>query len=311
MSTKHLLDPSLLPLLELAPPFEFSLDNLQRFRDRGLAAAVLGDAAAHGVKREAVTIPGADFDVPCLLYRPVEAQAGSGYLHIHGGGYVAGSVEGSDAMNTRIAAQLGVVVLTVGYRLAPEHPVPAPLDDCYAALGWLHEQADGLGIDRQRIAIGGESAGGGLAAALAIHARDLGEFAICHQHLTYPMLDDRTGTEAAPGDPLVGEFVWNRRCNEFGWQCYLGKLPAQAPFVPARVASVEGLPPTWMFTVGLDLFRDENIDYAQRLMAAGIATELVVLPGACHAFQWVPDSPLTLRYIDSHLQALGEAVNPE
>ena len=121
MSTKHLLDPSLLPLLELAPPFEFSLDNLQRFRDRGLAAAVLGDAAAHGVKREAVTIPGADFDVPCLLYRPVEAQAGSGYLHIHGGGYVAGSVEGSDAMNTRIAAQLGVVVLTVGYRLAPEH----------------------------------------------------------------------------------------------------------------------------------------------------------------------------------------------
>ena len=178
--------------------------------------------------------------MPCLLYRPVEAQAGSGYLHIHGGGYVAGSVEGSDAMNTRIAAQLGVVVLTVGYRLAPEHPVPAPLDDCYAALGWLHEQADALGIDRQRIAIGGESAGGGLAAALAIHARDLGEFAICHQHLTYPMLDDRTGTEAAPGDPLVGEFVWNRRCNEFGWQCYLGKLPAQAPFVPARVASVEG-----------------------------------------------------------------------
>jgi acetyl esterase/lipase len=309
MSTKHLLDPSLLPLLDFAPPFQFSLENLQRFRDRGLAAAVLGDAKAQGVKREAITIPGPDCDIPCLLYSPLDASTSSAYLHIHGGGYVAGSIEGSDAMNTRIAAQLGVVVLTVGYRLAPEHPVPAPLDDCYAALGWLHQQADALGIDRQRIAIGGESAGGGLAAALAIHARDLGEFAICHQHLTYPMLDDQTGTDAAPGDPLVGEFVWNRHCNGFGWSCYLGDMPAQAPFVPARVESVKGLPPTWMFTVGLDLFRDENIDYAQRLMAAGIATELVVLPGACHAFQWVPDSPLTQRYIHSHLEALGKALN--
>jgi triacylglycerol lipase len=123
------------------------------------------------------------------------------------------------------------------------------------------------------------------------------------------MLDDQTGTDAAPGDPLVGEFVWNRHCNGFGWSCYLGDMPAQAPFVPARVESVKGLPPTWMFTVGLDLFRDENIDYAQRLMAAGIATELVVLPGACHAFQWVPDSPLTQRYIHSHLEALGKALN--
>jgi len=296
-------------LLELAPAFHFSLDNLQQFRGRGLAAAVLGDSEAHGVRRESIVISSQDYDIPCLLYVPMQTKARAGYLHIHGGGYIAGSVEGADATNTRIAAELGVVVLTVGYRLAPEHPVPAPLDDCYAALGWLHQQADTLGIDRQRIAIGGESAGGGLAAALAIHARDLGEFAICHQHLTYPMLDDRTGTEASPGDPLVGEFVWNRHCNEFGWSCYLGDMPARGPFVPARVDSVEGLPPTWMFTVGLDLFRDENIAYAQRLMAAGIATELVVLPKACHAFQWVPDSPLSKRYIHDHLQALGKALN--
>lgn len=311
MSTRHLLDPSLHPLLDLVPSFQFSLENLQRFRNRG-RAAVLGDARAQGVKREAVTIPGPDYDVPCLLYVPLKTQTQiqrrAGYLHIHGGGYVAGGVKGSDAMNTRIAAELGVVVLTVGYRLAPEHPVPAALDDCYTALGWLHQQAGTLGIDRQRIAVGGESAGGGLAAALAIHARDLGEFAIRHQHLTYPMLDDRTGTEASPGDPLVGEFVWNRHNNQFGWSCYLGDVPAQAPFVPARVGRVEGLPSTWMFTGGLDLFRDENIGYAQRLMAAGIAAELVVLPKACHAFQRVSNSPLTQRYIHSHLEALDKAL---
>ncbi len=308
MSTKHLLDPSLMPLLDLAPAFEFSLENLQGFRDRGRAGTALSDSEAHGVKRQEVIIAGSDCDVPCLLYVPIASKPKAAYLHIHGGGYVAGNVEGSDAMNTRIAATLGVAVLTVGYRLAPEHPVPAPLDDCYVALGWLHQHADDLGFSSDRIAVGGESAGGGLAAALAIYARDLGEYNICHQHLTYPMLDDRTGTAEAPGDPLVGEFVWNRRSNGFGWSSYLGGHPAQAPFVPARVDDVAGLPPTWMFTVGLDLFRDENIHYAQRLMAAGIATELVVVPKACHAFQWVADSPLTQRYIDSHLQALGRGL---
>ena len=139
-------------------------------------------------------------------------------------------------------------MLSVDYRLAPEHPIPAPLDDCYAALSWLHENATDLGVDPQRIGIGGESAGGGLAAALAIKARDAGEYPICWQALTYPMLDNRTGSEAYPGDALVGEFVWTRELNQYGWQSYLGQAAPEAPQVPARLQSFEGLPPTWMFT---------------------------------------------------------------
>ena len=158
------------------------------------------------MQRESITLSGANWDVPCLLYTPKAGKAEAAYLHIHGGGYVAGQMERSDPMNTLIASQLGITVLAVGYRLAPEHPVPAPLDDCYSALAWLHDEAERLGIDRERIAIGGESAGGGLAAALAIRARDAGDYAVCHQHLTYPMLDNLTGSESAPGDPLVGEF---------------------------------------------------------------------------------------------------------
>ena len=245
----------------------------------------------------------------CLLYAPEKRGSTGAYLHIHGGGYIGGRKEYADLMNTRIAATLGVIVLAVGYRLAPEYPVPVPLDDCYAALAWLHDQSTNLRIDPARIAIGGESAGGGLAAALAIRARDEGKYPVCHQHLTYPMLDDRTGTPEHFGDPLVGEFVWNRESNRFGWSCYLGEYPAQAPFVPARVAQVDGLPPTWMFTVSMDLFRDENIEYAQRLLAAGIDTELVVMPGACHGFQLLPNTSFSKRYADTHLEALGRALN--
>ena len=307
MTTEHLLDPELRPILQQMPAFHFTRENLTKFRRAGAEAASLGDAEAAGVQRESITISGANWDVPCLLYTPMARKAKAAYLHIHGGGYVAGQVERSDPMNTLIASQLGVTVLAVGYRLAPEHPVPAPLDDCYSALAWLHNEAERLDIDRAQIAIGGESAGGGLAAALAIRARDAGEYAVCHQHLTYPMLDNLTGSESAPGDPLVGEFV-TRKSNEFGWSCYLGDHPAEAPYVPARVASVEGLPPTWMFTVALDLFRDENIEYAQRLLAAGVATELVVMPGACHAFQALPGTSLGKRYVADHLLALGKAL---
>lgn len=305
------MDPELLPLLELIPPFTVSAENLDHFRDPRAGTAELGDATAYGVVREPVTISAADYDVPCILYTPNRPKARSAYLHIHGGGYVGGRKESSDAMNTMIASKLGITVLAVGYRLAPEHPVPAALNDCYASLAWLHDSADRLGILPSQIAIGGESAGGGLAAALAIHARDLGEYEVCHQHLTYPMLDDLTGTEAEPGDPLVGEFIWNRDSNRFGWDSYLGDHPRVAPHVPSRVQSVAGLPSTWMYTVSMDLFRDENIDYARRLLAAGVATELVVLPGACHAFQVVPGTKLSNRYTEDHLRALGRALKVE
>ncbi|MCZ0942708.1 MAG: alpha/beta hydrolase [Gammaproteobacteria bacterium] len=310
MTTKHLLDPELHPLLDLVPPFELDDEQLHLMRENPSMAAELGDPAQAGVTREEVHASAdAGPEVRALLYRPSDrAATGAGYLHIHGGGYVMGTPEMSDPVNLEICARLGAVVLSVDYRVAPEHPIPAPLDDCYTGLAWLHEQAPAFGVDRDRIGIGGESAGGGLAAALAIKARDAGEYAICHQHLTYPMLDDRTGTPEQPGDPLVGEFIWTRQSNQYGWRSYLGDAPAEAPQVPARLDDFAGLPPTWMATAALDLFRDENIDYARKLMLAGVRTELVSYPAACHGFQMVPGTQFAKRYAQDHLHALARGL---
>ncbi len=295
------------------PPFDINDETLQTMREMGAQRLRMGDPDAAGVTREAVTITSADgYGIPCLLYLPPRsASPAPGYVHIHGGGYITGSPEGSDIGNIAVCSKLGATVLSVGYRLAPEHPIPAPLDDCYAGLAWLHENAESLGIDRSRIAIGGESAGGGLAAALAIKARDAGEYAVCHQHLTYPMLDNLTGSEAQPGDPLTGEFVWTRARNQYGWKSYLGGAAPVAPQVPSRVESYEGLPHTWMFTAGLDLFRDENIDYARNLMQAGVAVELQVFESACHGFQLLPGTRLGARYVREHMAALARGLGIE
>lgn len=305
--SRHLLDPELYPFVDAFPGLELTPEMLPAVRAQQDAMAVLGEA--DGVTREAVNIDHEGHRVPALLYRPsAGAQSGPGYLHIHGGGYVLGSAAASDPVNLALCGQLGLTILSVDYRLAPEHPIPAPLEDCYGGLRWLHEQAGALGVDPQRIAIGGESAGGGLAAALAILARDRAEYAICHQHLTYPMLDCRTGREGHEGDPLVGEYIWTRSLNRFGWDAYLGNAPVAAPQVPALVEDCAGLPPAWIHTVGLDLFRDENIAYAQRLMRAGVPTELIVLPGGCHGFQMAVDAALSRRFRQQHAQALARAL---
>lgn len=309
MSTKQLLAPELRTIDEVFPAADITPANLAKLREISAASVVLGDPAAAGVTRSEVWIDSIDPPLRALLYAPVDgADDRPGYLHIHGGGYIIGAPEGSDASNLDLCARLGVVVLSVDYRLAPEHPVPAPLDDCHAGLAWLHENAARLRVDPRRIAIGGESAGGGLAAALAIRVRDEGRYPVCHQHLTYPMLDDRTGSDAQPGDPLTGEFVWTRQRNAFGWGALLGDTPPAAPWVPARVDQVAGLPPTWMFTAALDLFRDENIDYAQRLLRAGVPVEFLMYAGACHGFQMIPGSPMTRRFREDHLAALGRGL---
>tara|TARA_B100000965_G_scaffold379347_1_gene374982 strand:+ start:810 stop:1715 length:906 start_codon:yes stop_codon:yes gene_type:complete len=267
----------------------------------------LADTETFKVTREEVIACQEDGpDVRCLLYVPegIEKSKCAAYLHIHGGGYILGSPEGSDLQNLVTASKLGIIILSVDYRLAPENPIPAPLDDCYAALSWLHENSERLSIDRSRIGIGGESAGGGLAASLAIKARDLGQYNICYQSLTYPMLDDRTGSCENPGDPLVGEFVWTREFNIYAWNSYLKGSNREAPQVPARLERFDDLPPTWMFTVSLDLFRDENIRYAHKLMSAGVSCDLVVYPGACHAFQRIENSELAKRYRNDFINAL-------
>lgn len=312
MSTRSLLDPEILPALEAFPDVSLEKEGLPLIRQAAAQMLQLADADALDVVREEIHIPSLDPndpDVRCLLYKPkTSGTKSAAYLHLHGGGYILGSPEGSDLHNVQLANQLGIVIVSVDYRLAPEHPAPAGLNDSYAVLTWMHERAADLGIDANRVAIGGESAGGGLAAALAIHTRDKGDYPICFQLLTYPMLDDRTGSETQPGDPLTGEFVWTRERNQLAWSYYLGASEPQAPYVPARTESVAGLPPTWLSTAALDLFRDENIDYAKRLLNAGVATELIVYPGTCHGFQWATDAGVTKQYLRDHAEALSRAL---
>lgn len=312
MTTKHLLDPEILPALEAFPDISLEKEMLPMIREAAAQMTELVDAASFGVKREEIEVPGLADDQPavrCLVYRPNQSDGTTGaYLHLHGGGYLLGAPEGSDLHNVRIAQQLGITIVSVDYRLAPEHPAPAALLDSYAVLAWMHDNASDLRIDPARIAIGGESAGGGLAAALGLHARDKGQYPVCFQLLTYPMLDDRTGSESHPGDPLTGEFVWTRERNRLGWAYYLEDSEPAAPNVPARAESLEGLPPTWISTAALDLFRDENIEYAQRLLRVGIATEFILYPGACHGFQMAPDASVSKQFARDHMEALGRAL---
>ncbi|MEM6683348.1 MAG: alpha/beta hydrolase, partial [Pseudomonadota bacterium] len=274
MTTRHLIDPEILPLLDAFPPLSLQREMLPVLRQAFADQMELATIKAESVQREDRHIPSLkpeDAPIRCLIYRPSAVDADSGaYLHLHGGGYVIDAPDSYDAQNIRLCEDLGITIVSVDYRLAPEHPAPAALEDAYAALAWMHGNAAELKIDPSRIAVGGESAGGGLAAALALHARDLGQYKICFQLLTYPMLDDRTGSEGHAGDPMTGEFVWTRELNQLAWSHYLGGAEPLAPSVPARAQSFEGLPPTWIGTASQDLFRDENIDYAQRLLNAGV-----------------------------------------
>jgi acetyl esterase/lipase len=293
--TRALVAPELLPGLELLPQFELNERSLAVIRAGGGGSEKLSapplSPAQQAVNCEQRFIPGvADSpDVRVLIYTPSSKVTSSraAYLHMHGGGYVLGTPEINDGSNRSLVVELGCVVVSVDYRLAPETCYPGSLEDCYAALHWLHTQADALHVDRKRIAIGGESAGGGHAAALAILARQRGKYSICLQLLDAPMIDDRTGTTSDP-HPHCGEFVWPPANNRFGWQALLGIEPGgnEVPTgaAPARQADLTGLPATFIAVGSLDLFLEENLEYARRLIRAGVPTELHVIPGAYHGF---------------------------
>jgi acetyl esterase/lipase len=262
-----------------------------------------------------VTVPGSTGHDPTVrVYSPPTKATGRPcVIWIHGGGYLFGSGLTVDARLNRWVEDFDCVAVSIDYRLAPEDPYPAPLDDCYAGLVWSAQHADELGIDPTRIAVAGASAGGGLAAGLAILARDRGEVDLTFQLLIYPMLDDRNTTASSH---IVGAPVWSRDANHLGWRAYLGDLlgtddiPAYA--APARVESVEGLPPAWIGVGALDLFRDEDIAYASRLLAAGIPAELHVYPGACHGFEMiVPDCSVAQACQRDITEAMRRALRPE
>jgi acetyl esterase/lipase len=233
------------------------------------------------------------------------------FLHMHGGGYIFGSAGQFNPFLQAVAQNCGCLVVSVDYRLAPETHFPGSLEDNYTALRWLYKNADELGVDRKRIAIGGESAGGGLSAELAIAARDRREIPILFQLLIYPALDDRTGiTHQVP--PSIGQFIWSAGSNRFAWTSFLG-VPAGSPTVPAgsvpaRVENLAGLPPAFIGVGALDLFVDEDVEYARRLINAGVPTELLVIPGAYHGFdELVPDAAVSKRFAESWMVALRRA----
>lgn len=258
-------------------------------------------------------IPGAPGQPPVTIY-VINAKPGArrpAILHTHGGGYIVGSASGSILQCQDIARQLDCAIVTVEYRLAPETTYVGSVADNHAALLWLHANAATLGVDPGRIAVLGESAGGGHAALLALMVRDRRSVPLCAQVLIYPMLDDRTGsTRTVP--PFIGRIGWDAPANIFGWKSFLGQAPGGASVpaagVPARVRDLSGLPPTFIGVGSVDLFVEEDVDYARRLIAAGVPTELVVTPGAFHGFDAVaPDTGLAKRFTAAKIAALGRA----
>lgn len=275
-------------------------------------AIAAGRPATAGVEVDRFSLATADgADLPLWWYRPTGvALPGSALLYLHGGGMIlAWSEVGSvyDAVVREYVAASGVPALVVDYRVAPEHPDPTPVSDCYAALQWLADHAAELGVEPDRIGVGGDSAGGGLAAGVALLSRDQGGPAIALQLLAYPMLDDRT---VEPDPQLPPELlVWTYDDNLTGWSALLGDA-AGAPDVPAyaapaRAADLSGLPPTYIDTGDLDIFRDEDIAYARRLALAGVPTELHVHPGCPHGFEtFAPQASVSRQAIDNRVHRL-------
>lgn len=247
-------------------------------------------------------------DVTVFVVNAKPGQRRPGIVHMHGGGFTASTAIGGLPAIQALACELDIPIVTIEYRLAPETIWSGSLDDNYTALLWTAANADALGIEPTRIALMGESAGGGHAALLALAARDRGEVTPAFQCLIYPMIDDRSGT-SRPVPEHIGYFGWNPAANLFGWQSFLGcepggsDVPGEA--VPSRREDLAGLPPTFIACGGLDLFVEEDIDFANRLIRAGVPTELLIVPGAFHGFDsFVPDAAISRRFRAAKIEAL-------
>ena len=316
MDTRHLVDREIAPIIDLFPRVD--LDSAPIAATRAKAAETYAILPPPVIIPDEHIIPSKHGgpDIFVYLFRPEAVRPdGGAILHIHGGGMVMGSVKQMQAGPAALAAAAGVPVASVEYRLAPEHPFPAPQEDCHSALIWLAAQADSLGFDPGRIVVAGESAGGGLAAALAIMARDLGGPAIAGQLLTYPMLDHRTGGDACPyRNPVTGEFIWTRASNQFGWRALQGDYAIDDArrgwFSPSLAEDLSDLPPVYIATGSLDLFFDENLDYARRLVSAGVPVDLHSYAGAIHAFNAIPDAALSQRFNGGLLAAAAIMAGP-
>lgn len=263
------------------------------------------------VREHAVGARGALPAVKVWVVNSDPARQRPAILHIHGGGHIVGNVQGELLYLQQTARALDCVIASVDYRLAPRARYTQSTEDTYAGLAWLHGNAAALGVDRARIAVMGESAGGGHAAILAIKAHDRGEVPLVFQSLVYPMLDDRTGS-TTPVPPHIATVGWSPPENRLGWRSFLGTEPGGASVpsaaVPARRENLKGLPPAWIGVGGVDLFVSEDIEYARRLTLANVSTELLVIPGAFHGFDRIAEtSALARMFTASKLKALQRA----
>ena len=297
---------------KMSPRFNFSKKNLWLINL--LMSAMPAPKIPEDILVENLTIPGQAerTKIRLRIYKPKNIVAPTPVLiWMHGGGYVLGKPEQDDGSCAQYVRELGIKVVSVDYRCAPKHPFPAGLEDCYSALEWVESHSEELGIDTNRIAIGGASAGGGLAAALIQLAHDRQEIAPVFQLLIYPMLDDRTVLRTDIDDS--NNVTWSQKSNRFGWESYLGKpcgaedVPAYS--VPARREDLSGLPPAWIGVGSLDVFYDEDAAYAQRLKECGIECEMDIIPGAFHGFDvFDPKLSIVQDFRKSQISALKETL---
>jgi acetyl esterase/lipase len=296
------MDPELEAFLPLFPPADLTDPVTDRTHLAALAAAVPAPDTT-GLEIQDHTVP-ADPEVAVRLYRPHRAQGAIVWLH--GGGFVMGDLDTEHPAATRVADGAGVVVVSVGYRLAPEHRFPAALDDASAVLAWTAEHAADLAIDPERIAVGGMSAGAGLAAAVALRARHQQGPPVCFQLLNQPQLDDRQQTWSAR---TFTDTPWMTRGKlTASWRHYLGSHPATGYAAPARAAALSGLPPAYLATAEFDPLRDEAIGYGLRLLQAGVPVELHQWPGTFHGSQAVLSAEISQRQITEATTALRRAL---
>jgi acetyl esterase/lipase len=308
-------DPEIAPLVAAMP--QFSGGTIEETRALFSAAIAALPAYEPPVPLTIVDdlVPAGETgpEVPVRVYTPADPSSTPTpcLLYLHGGAFTVGNLDTEHRSAARLAAEAETVVVSVDYRLAPEHPFPAAVDDCAAALAWVTEHAHDLGIDRDRIAVRGASAGGGLAAALALHARDHGGPALCFQVLLMPEIDDRLDT------PSMQQFVdtpmWDRGRAEMSWTSYLGRAPGGSdvsPYAaPARAVDLAGLPPAYVSVCEFDPLRDEGITYAQRLVQAGVHTELHLYPGTFHGSTQFEDVDVTRRMQADELRAVRRALH--
>jgi acetyl esterase/lipase len=312
--SRHLIDPQLFPLMDLLPTVTITVDNLAERRARRLPATVADTSDVSLAKRNIPGLPGAP-TVPLYIYRPSGTVGALPTIyHIHGGGFVAGSAAQLEAAHRNVVRSLGCMLISVDYRLAPEERFPGAIEDCFAGLCWVIEHAPQLGVDISHLGLAGESAGGGLAAALALMARDRNIQPLAFQHLTYPMLDDRTCIRPDP-NPFAGEFSWHAPNNRFAWNAMLGHAPGRDNVscyaAPARATELAGLPPTFLSVGALDLFVEENLEFGRRLMRAGVPVELHVWPGAIHGFDLVVDAHVAMEANRASRTALRRFLWPD